>query len=96
MLKGKKITWDESLDSAETEMFVVSADGVDFRTWEKKHPLYNIDRKACSHKFKSCAAKYLVVLSIHDARVVMISGPYGNDGDDGDDEREEEEENEDD
>ena len=76
LLKDKKIKWDQSLDSADTEIFTVSADGIDFRTWEKKHPLYNLDRKACSHKFKSCAAKYLIVLSIYSARCVMISGPY--------------------
>ena len=75
-LKEQKIKWDDSLDDPAGEIFVVSADGVDFRTWEKKHDKFNIDQKACSHKWKHCAAKYLVVLSTFRAQCVMVAGPY--------------------
>ena len=71
-LQEKKI--DSSLTM--TEKFAISADGVDFKVWEKKHPRYNIDKKACSHKFNSCAAKYLIALSLQESKVVFIAGPY--------------------
>lgn len=75
-LAAKKIKWDNSLDSSEAETFLISADGVDCKLWERKHPRYPVDRKAMSHKFKSCGAKYLVVLAVSRPKVVFIAGPF--------------------
>jgi hypothetical protein len=47
-LKALKIKWDSRLDSPDTENFVVTIDGTDFRIWEKKHPTFNQDRRQCS------------------------------------------------
>jgi hypothetical protein len=50
-LKALKIKWDPRLDSPHTEIFVVTIDGTDFRVWEKKHPIFNQDRRQCWKKF---------------------------------------------
>lgn len=71
-LKEEKIVWDEDVD----EIYAISADGVDFKLWEKKHPRYNIDKKAYSQKFKKCAAKYIIALSIYKAKCVLVAGPF--------------------
>jgi hypothetical protein len=58
------------------EIYAISADGINFKIWEKKHPKYNIDMKACSHKFRACSAKYLIGLSLNEAKCVFIAGLY--------------------
>lgn len=75
-LETKKIFWDESLDAEDTEVFAISADGVDFKAWEMQHPDYPVDTKAMSHKFRSCGIKYLIVLSVFRSRCVHIEGPF--------------------
>jgi hypothetical protein len=72
----KKIVWDTRLDSTHTEYFAISSDGIDFKLWERKHKLYPYDSKAVSHKFKSCAAKYIVALSVCESKCVFIEGPF--------------------
>lgn len=81
-LAGKKIVWNKSIDSKDTEVFAITADGVDFKLWEKQHPRYPIDTKAMSHKFKSCGAKYIIALSVFQPKCVFIEGPFiGGKGD---------------
>ena len=75
-LKDRKIVWDPRLDDPNAELVVLSVDGVDFRTWERKHHHYNIDTAAASHKFKHCAAKYEIVVSVWDSKVVHVAGPF--------------------
>ncbi len=71
-LKAIKIQANFSVD----EIYAISADGTDFKIWEKKHPKYSIDTTAFSHKFKACGAKYLIGLSLQEAKCVFIAGPY--------------------
>ena len=81
-LAKKKIVWDPELDLDHTEIFGISADGVDFKMWERQHPEFPYDTKAMSHKFKSCGAKYLIALSVHRPQCVFIEGPFrGGKGD---------------
>ena len=75
-LAEKKIVWDKRLDSKDTEYFAISSDGVDFKLWERQHELYPYDSKAMSHKFKSCAAKYIIALSVYEPKCVFIEGPF--------------------
>jgi hypothetical protein len=75
-LAAKKIVWDKSLDSEDTEVYAISADGVDFKMWERQHPVYPIDTKAMSHKFRSCGAKYIIALSVFQSKCLFIEGPY--------------------
>jgi hypothetical protein len=75
-LQKKKIAWDNSLDEEDTEVFAITTDGVDFPMWEIKHPEMPHDKKAMSHKFRKCGAKYLIVLSVFWSKCVYIEGPY--------------------
>mgnify|MGYP000638316727 CR=1 FL=1 len=75
-LTEKKIVWDKRLDSKTTQKFAISSDGIDFKLWEKKHDLFPYDSKAMSHKFKSCAAKYIIALSVYEPQCVFIEGPF--------------------
>ena len=58
------------------KIFIISVDAVDFQIWEKMHPLYNKDKRMCSHKFKSAGLKYEIALSVYDSSCVWISGPF--------------------
>jgi hypothetical protein len=75
-LKAKKIVWDPRLDGHETQIFIVSVDGTDFRMWEKKHPTLPQDKGKMSHKYKHGAVKYEIALSIFKPKCVWISGPH--------------------
>ena len=75
-LAQKKIVWDKSIDSKDMEVFAYTSDGVDFKMWERQHPDYPIDTKAMSHKFRSCGAKYIIVLSVFRSKCVFIEGPF--------------------
>jgi hypothetical protein len=75
-MKGLKIRWDPRLDSPESEIFVVTVDGTDFRIWERKHPTMNQDRRQCSKKFNHAAAKYKIAVSVFTSKVVWINGPF--------------------
>ena len=76
LLIEKKTKWDPSLDRKDAEKFIVTGNGVDFKLWERQHKCYPVDTKACSHKFKNCAAKYLVYISTYRPKCVFIVGPY--------------------
>jgi hypothetical protein len=75
-LKTKKIVWDRRLNDPNSERFVVTIDGTDFRIWEKKHPTLPRDNGQCSKKFNHGAVKYEIAISIFTAKVVWISGPF--------------------
>ena len=75
-MKEKKIVWDPLLDDPNSEIFIVSVDGTDFRMWEQKHPTLPIDRKQYSKKFNHGAAKYEIALSVVRPKCVWISGPH--------------------
>ena len=76
-LRAKKIIWPESsFNDPNAEIFIIGVDGVDFKVWEKKHPLVNKDSKMCSHKFKSAGVKYEIGVSSYDSKCVWISGPF--------------------
>jgi hypothetical protein len=75
-LKKKKIKWETRLDLPDTEIFVVTIDGTDFKMWERKHPRLNQDKGQCSVKFNHGAAKYEIAISVYTAQVAWISGPY--------------------
>jgi hypothetical protein len=75
-LKKKKIIWDPRLNDSNSEIFVVTIDGTDFRAWEKKHPTLPRDNGQCSQKFNHGAVKYEIAISIFAAKVVWIGGSF--------------------
>ena len=74
-LKAVKIAWDEALDDPDDEIFIVSLDGVDFKTREEVHPRYPVDPQMRSHKMNHAAWKYEIALAIFRERIVFASGP---------------------
>ena len=75
-LKALKIVWDPRLNNMDPEFCVVTIDGTDFRTWERKHPTLNQDRKQCLKKFNHAAVKYEIAISVYTSKVVWINGPF--------------------
>jgi hypothetical protein len=74
-LRAKKIVWIRELDDPNAECFVVTIDGTDFKTWEKKHPTLNMDTGQYTKKHAHGGLKYQVVISMYHQRVVHIYGP---------------------
>jgi hypothetical protein len=75
-LKQRKIKWDPTLADPNKSAFIGSIDGTDCQIWEPKHPTMNMDKSYSSHKFKSAALKYEIILSITDSQILWISGPF--------------------
>jgi hypothetical protein len=75
-LKAKKIVWNQSLDDPNSQIFIVTVDGTDFKVWEKKHPTLPIDKAQYSHKFNHGALKYEIAVDVYRSKIVWISGPH--------------------
>ena len=78
-LSKEKIVWPENFndESDAVEIYGISADGVDFKVWEKPSKNgYNIDREQMSVKFSHGALKYIIALSIFHPKCVFFDGPY--------------------
>jgi hypothetical protein len=75
-LKSKKIVWDPQIEDPNRSCFAGSIDGTDFRQEEKQHPNMTRDNKECSVKFKHCACKFEIMLSLHESRILWINGPF--------------------
>ena len=76
-LKEEKIVWDNYLDVADKEIFILSVDCMDLRTWEPStHPFYNQDCEECSHKHKHAAKQFEIALALFHNQVAWISGPH--------------------
>ena len=76
-LEKKVIFWPRILDSPTSEVNALSVDGVDKKTFERKHKtqLLPFDRGNCSHKHAHGALKYQIVMAAHRPRCVHIYGP---------------------
>jgi DDE superfamily endonuclease len=75
-MKEDKIKWPSNLDRPESERFIITVDGTDFRMNEMQHPTMPVDRRQFSHKFNHGAVKYEIGISVFDDQCVWISGPH--------------------
>lgn len=75
-LTAKKIKWDPLLDDPNSEVFIVTVDGTNFRTTEKKHPTLNKDPKMFDKKSNGAGVKYEVAIAVFRSKVVSILGPF--------------------
>ncbi len=57
-LMGTKIVWDPDFDEDDTEVFIMTLDGTDFRIWEPKHQSFPYDKGYYAHKFKKAGLRY--------------------------------------
>ena len=72
-----KIRWQDRFDDPDAEIFILSLDGVDCRTNEKRdHPLFPFDPQQHSHKYKHAALKYEIALAIYSDHIVWVNGPF--------------------
>ena len=71
-----KIVWPAYLDDPKCAIINLSVDAIDNKTWEKKHPTLNVDKRMCSQKFKSAGVKYEIGLCVRLSQCVWISGPF--------------------
>ena len=75
-LKAKVIIWPQSHDDPNREVYVVTVDGVDMKTWEPMHETFPHDRQFFSKKFAHGGLKYELAVSVFWGRLVWINGPY--------------------
>ncbi|KAL7578758.1 hypothetical protein ACA910_015989 [Epithemia clementina (nom. ined.)] len=75
-LKAIKIVWSEDLNFPLSAIFTVSVDGVDMKTWEKKQPLFPVNRRTFSNKFNHEGVKYELGIRVWSGKLVWINGPF--------------------
>ena len=75
-LQDEVIVWDEWLDSEDSEIFIVTVDGTDFKVREQSTKQFNVDKRKYSKKFNHGAVKYEIAISLATGRAVWISGPH--------------------
>jgi len=73
-LKKKKIGWPS--DNFGNLIWVMSVDGVHFRTQEPTHPTLPKDKAYFSFKHKCAGFNYEVGVALHESRCVWLRGPY--------------------
>ena len=76
-LEEKVIFWPHDLNNPDSEIFALSVDGVDKKTWERKHKteLLPFDRRNFSQKHAHGGVKYQITLCAYRQQVVDIFGP---------------------
>ena len=75
--KEHKIVWPtKEFENPNSQKFLASVDGVDFKAWEGKYPTLSCDRTNVSHKFKKAAVKHGIAVDTYRSRVVWLSEPH--------------------
>ena len=68
-----KIVWPtKEYENPNSQKFLASVHGVDFKVWEGKHLTLLYDRKNMSHKFIKLAVKYGAGINMYKSRVVWL------------------------
>jgi len=75
-LKVHKIKWLESFDDPNSDIFIITVDGTNSKLWEKKHPTLPIDPSFFSEKHNHAGLKYEIGVSVHEPKIVWMSGPH--------------------
>lgn len=75
-LKAKVISWPEEVYNSSTRRFLLTVDGVDFKTYEVSTEEYNVDRQTFSQKHGHGAVKYEIGVDAYEPKIVWIHGPY--------------------
>jgi hypothetical protein len=75
-LKAKKIVWPENFSEPDSEVFIISVDTADFKTWEVQHQSFPVDRSYCSRKHKHAGLKYEIGVSVFHDQIVWATGPF--------------------
>ena len=70
-----QIYWPESWGTENSEIFLITVDGVHCRVRERNHPTLYRDTSIYSHKFKQAGLDYELAISIREPRLVHMYGP---------------------
>ena len=77
LLKKIKFIWPTNVyNDPSSQIIIISVDGIDFETWEYKHPTATKDTGRYSHKSHGAALKYQIAIDVHESKVVSIQGPF--------------------
>ena len=74
-LEERVIFFPDDLKLVDSEIMALSIDGVDKKTWERKHETLPYDRKNCTHKHNHGGLKYQITLCAQRKQCVNIYGP---------------------
>ena len=73
-LLPSKIHWTPSLDDPNGVVFIVSVDGTDCKTWERRdHPTLPYNPHSYSQKFKHGGVKYEIGVAVYEDKIVWVS-----------------------
>ena len=76
-LKDKVIVWpEEEFNDPNGAILIATVDGIDFHTWEPKHPFFPLDKGAMLHKYRKAALKYEIAVHLNKSQIVWINGPF--------------------
>ena len=76
LLINTKVAWDNSYNNPTTAKCIMTVDGTNFRTWEKKHPTLPLNPAYCSHQYKHGALLYAIALSIFTNKCIYVSDAF--------------------
>ena len=69
-----KIKWLPTLDDPNGAVFIISVDGTDCKTWERRnHPTLPYDPATYSQKFKHGGVKYEIGVAVYENQIVWVS-----------------------
>ena len=77
-LKKHKVVWStEQYNNPQSQIYLVTVDGVDFRCFEnKRHKFLPFDQGEYSKKFNHSALKYKIAIDSYTSKVVWLNGPF--------------------
>lgn len=76
-LKSRVIVWPHAkLRKPNSQIYIGSIDGVDFKTREKANDQFNVDRKTFTYKHHHGGVKYELVVDAFAPKIISINGPF--------------------
>ena len=77
-LKKHKVIWpSDRYNDPESQIFIVTVDGVDFRCFEnRRHATLPYNKGEYSKKFNHSALKYEIAIDCYTSKIVWLNGPF--------------------
>lgn len=74
-LLDEVVAWDDELSQAQCT-YVATIDGVDFASWEVKHPEKTQDPQFWTYKYNRCGFRYMIAVSVYQNKIIGVYGPF--------------------
>lgn len=76
-LKSRVIVWPEcKYRGANSQIFIGTIDGIDFKTREKSNDEFNVQKKKFTYKHHHAGKKYELVVDAYTPKIISINGPF--------------------